>query len=146
MQIPAGRPIVSDSGSETYGISEYIDSFINPLSTTHPSYIKDTYDFIAKVRAARLGNDDILFSMDVDSLYTNIEAAEGLKAIKQMFLLDPEYGRPDRYILQLLEIGLTKNDFEFNGSHYLQLIGVAMGKKIALAYADINYVGGNCIP
>ena len=68
---PAGRPIVSDCGSETYGVAEYIDSFLNPLSNLHPSYVKDTYDFIAKVRAARLNENDLLFSMDVDSLYTN---------------------------------------------------------------------------
>ena len=136
-QIPAGRPIVSDCGSETYGISEYIDSFLNPLSNLHPSYVKDTYDFIAKVRAARLNASDLLFSMDVDSLYTNIEAPEGLRATEQILLLHPKVGRPDRYILQLLEIALTRNDFEFNNKHYLQLKGVAMGKKFAPAYADI---------
>ena len=136
-QIPAGRPIVSDCGSETYGISEYIDSFLNPLSIQHPSYVKDTYDFIAKVRAARLNENDLLFSMDVDSLYTNIEAPEGLRAVRQMFTLNQAVDRPDEYIMQLLEIALTKNDFGFNGKHYLQLNGVAMGKKFAPAYADI---------
>ena len=136
-QIPAGRPIVSDCGSETYGISEYIDSFLNPLSHLHPSYVKDTYDFIAKVRAARLNETDLLFSMDVDSLYTNIEAPEGLSAIKHILQLHPKAGRPDRYLMQLLEIALTRNDFEFNGNFYLQLKGVAMGKKFAPAYADI---------
>uniref|UniRef100_G3N475 Uncharacterized protein n=1 Tax=Gasterosteus aculeatus TaxID=69293 RepID=G3N475_GASAC len=39
--IPPGRPIVSDCSSETYRTAEYIDHFLNPLSTTHPSYIKD---------------------------------------------------------------------------------------------------------
>ena len=39
--------------------------------------------------------------------------------------------------MQLLEIALTKNDFGFNGKSYLQLNGVAMGKKFAPAYADI---------
>ena len=75
--------------------------------------------------------------MDVDSLYTNIEAPEGLKAVRQILELHPQSGRPDRYILQLLDIALTRNDFEFNGRNYLQLKGVAMGKKFAPAYADI---------
>ena len=99
--------------------------------------MKDTYDFIAKVRAARLNDHDLLFSMDVDSLYTNIEAPEGLRATEEVLRLHPKRGRPDRYILQLLEIALTRNDFGFNGKHYLQLKGVAMGKKFAPAYADI---------
>uniref|UniRef100_A0A4W3JN41 Uncharacterized protein n=1 Tax=Callorhinchus milii TaxID=7868 RepID=A0A4W3JN41_CALMI len=47
-EIPPGRPIVSDCGSESYRVAEYIDSFLNPLSRKHPSYIKDTYHFIEK--------------------------------------------------------------------------------------------------
>lgn len=39
-EIPPGRPIVSDCGSETYYTAEYIDYFLNPLSTKHLSYIK----------------------------------------------------------------------------------------------------------
>ena len=37
-KMPPGRPIVS----------EYIDSFLSPLATNHPSYIKDTHDFLKK--------------------------------------------------------------------------------------------------
>lgn len=40
-RIPPGHPIVSDSGSESYGIAEYIDS-LTPISTGHTSYIKNT--------------------------------------------------------------------------------------------------------
>ena len=43
--MPPGRPIVSDCSSESYAVSNYIDSFLNPLSNKHPSYLKDTGDF-----------------------------------------------------------------------------------------------------
>ncbi|KAF4070120.1 hypothetical protein AMELA_G00298160 [Ameiurus melas] len=39
---PPGRPIVSDCGSESYRIAEFLDHHLNPLSTRHPSYIQDT--------------------------------------------------------------------------------------------------------
>lgn len=45
--------------------------------------------------------------------------------------------RPDKELIQLLEINLTRNDFEFNGDFYLQVKGTAMGKKFAPAYANI---------
>ena len=41
------------------------------------------------------------------------------------------------YLLQLLEISLTKNYFEFNKEFFLQISGTAMGKKFAPAYANI---------
>lgn len=49
-KIPPGRQIVSDCESETYNTGEYIDNFLNPPSIKHPSYIKDTYDLIGKIR------------------------------------------------------------------------------------------------
>ena len=53
-KIPPGRPIISDCSSETYAISEYIDHFLQPLSNKHPSYIKDTYDFINKLKQTKV--------------------------------------------------------------------------------------------
>lgn len=41
-EIPRGCPIVSDFGSESYHIAQYINSVLNPLSQIHNSYIKDT--------------------------------------------------------------------------------------------------------
>ena len=52
--MPEGRPIVSDCGSESYRICQYIDSFIRPISIRHPSYIKDTYDFVSKIRGQKI--------------------------------------------------------------------------------------------
>jgi len=42
-----------------------------------------------------------------------------------------EAGRPDQVIT------LTKNDFEFDGRFYLQILGIAMGHKYAPSTANI---------
>lgn len=49
-ETPPGRPIVSDCNSETYYTAEYLDFYLNPLSIKHPSYLKDTYDFVEKIK------------------------------------------------------------------------------------------------
>lgn len=136
-QIPPGRPIVSDCGSETYQTAEFIDYYLNPLSTRHPSYIKDTYHFIEVVKNLIVPTDSMFFSIDVESLYTNIDTPSGIAAVKKILKKYPDITRPDRAILKLLEINLTKNDFEFNGKFYLQIKGTAMGKKFSPAYANI---------
>lgn len=136
-EIPPGRPIVSDCGSETYQTAEYIDYFLNPLSIIHPSYIKDTYHFIDIIKQLKIPNNSWFFSMDVDSLYTNIDIKSGLEVIKKTFEKHPNPERPDTELLQLLEINLTKNDFVFNEGFYLQIKGTAMGKRFAPAYANI---------
>lgn len=136
-KIPPGRPIVSDCDSESYRIAEFLDYYLNPLSNRHDSYIKDTYDFIHKVRNQTVEEHSLIFSMDVESLYTNIETHRGLEAVRSKMTKYPDPSRPDSYILQLLHLSLTRNNFDFDDKHYLQIKGTAMGKKFAPAYADI---------
>lgn len=80
--IPPGRPIVSDCGSESYGVM-FITWYLGPLSTRHTSYVRDMYYFLEKVQAIRINPDASLFSMDFESLYTNIEMERGLEAIRR---------------------------------------------------------------
>jgi len=116
---------------------KYLDYYLNPLSTQHNSYIKDTYDFVDKIKNMKLQEHCMIFSMDVESLYTNIDSRMGLEAIKTMLEKHPDQSRPDQSIMQLLHLCLTRNDFEFDGKTYLQMKGTAMGKRFAPAYANI---------
>ena len=136
-RVPPGRPIVSDCGSESYRVAEFIDFHINPLSQRHDSYVRDTYDFVEKVRMITAPREAFLFSIDITSLYTNIDTHLGLRAVGRAFHRYPDPARPDGAILDLLELSLTRNDFEFNGKYFLQVHGTAMGKKFAPAYANL---------
>lgn len=136
-KVPPGRPIVSDCGSETYQTAEFIDYYLNPLSIKHPSYIKDTYHFISIIKKLKIPPNSYFFTMDIESLYTNIDIQAGLRTVKNIFEKYPDVKRPDQEILQLLEINLAKNDFEFNKEYFLQIKGTAMGKRFAPAYANI---------
>lgn len=136
-EIPPGRPIVSDCNSETYFTAEYLDFYLNPLSSKHPAYVRDTYHFIDIVKSLRISSEFFFFSMDVKNLYTNIPIEAGIKCVEDIFKKHPDPRRPDVELLKLLEINLTRNDFMFNGKYYLQVKGTAMGKKFAPAYANI---------
>lgn len=136
-RMPEGRPIVSDCGSESYNISGYIDSFIQPLSILHPSFIKDTYDFVDKIRGCKINSDHLLVTGDVSALYTNMNLDRILQVVKDSFNRFPDGDRPDNEILELLDLTLKNNDFEFDGKFYLQIHGTAMGKKYAPSLANI---------
>ncbi|KAG7467708.1 hypothetical protein JOB18_018490, partial [Solea senegalensis] len=136
-EVPPGRPIVSDCNSTTYKITEYIDHFLGPLSTTHPSYIKDTYHFLDIVRSMAVPHQAHLFTIDISNLYTNINTTLGLQVISSIFKKHPDKDRPDSELLQLLELCLNNNDFLFNNQFYLQVHGTAMGQRFAPSYANI---------
>lgn len=135
--MPEGRPIVSDTGSESYRVSEYINYFIRPISTRHRSYLKDTYDFVNKVRHQIIPEGAFLVTGDVTALYTNMNIDRTLSVARRALHRHHEGGRPDEYILRLLELTLKNNDFVFDGEFYLQICGTAMGKSYAPGLADL---------
>ena len=136
-EVPPGRPIVSDCNSSTYHISRYIDSFLGPLSTQHPSYLKDTYHFIQIIRSMAVPPSSFLFTIDINNLYTNINTQIGLHTIRNIFNNKPDPNRPDNELLQLIQLCLTHNDFLFNNQYYLQIHGTAMGQRFAPSYANL---------
>ena len=142
-KIPPGRPIVSDCDSESYHISEYIDSALAPLATKHPAYVRDTQHFLDIISETKVPENSFLVTLDVESLYTNIDNKAGLSAVQKAFKNNPivlankvRDKRPNE-ILDLLKICLENNDFVFNEEWYLQISGTAMGKKFAPNYANI---------
>lgn len=135
-KIPTGRPIVSDCNSESERIAEFIDDFIKDKARQHPSYIKDTYDFVDQIKDLDIPKGALLITLDVESMYTNIDHEKGLEAVDCAFR-DCEKNPKFHAIMKLLEVSLKRNDFEFDGKHFLQISGTSMGKKWAPHYADI---------
>lgn len=138
--MPEGRPIVSDVNSESYRACEFIDYYINPLSTSHPSYIKNTYDFVNKIRNLPTHQDSFIVTGDVTALYTNMNIQRTLAVVRRRLAQTRVNGRPDQTIMKLLELILKCNDFNFNGQYYLQLYGTAMGRKFSPALANLYLV------
>lgn len=138
--MPEGRPIVSDCGSETYNVCKFIDFFLKPLSCLHFSYIKDTYDFVSKIRGLIIPPDALLVTGDITALYTNMDIEHSLKVVREAFARHPDPNRPSDQILQLLEIALRNNDFTFAGRIFLQICGTAMGKTFAPSLANLYLI------
>jgi len=136
-RMPEGRPIVSDVNSETYHVSRFIDYFLQPLSKLSPAYIRDTYDFISKIKNKSIPASALLVTGDVTALYTNMDFDRSIQVVEEFFEAHPHVCRPDREILDLLKICLTCNEFEFAGRLFLQILGTAMGKAFAPSLANM---------
>ena len=101
--------------------------------------VEDTTDFINFIEKTKIGQDTILVSMDVSSLYTNIPQQVGTdivcKAYEKFHNHNPPI--PTRYLREMLGLILKENSFQFNGENYLQTHGTAMGTKMAVSFANI---------
>jgi hypothetical protein len=137
---PPGRPIISGNGCPTERISQFVDHFLKPCVLNVKSYLKDTTHLLNLLReVGTLPPNSIIFTMDVTSLYTNINNDEAITACAEALDLNrPGETEPSNIsLLKLLECVLKMNNFEFNGQHYLQVGGTAMGTKLAPSLANI---------
>ena len=77
--------------------------------------------------------------MDVRSLFTNIPQEEGITTVCNAYEIFYKNTPPipTQYIREMLQLILKENSFQFNGKHYLQTHGTAMGTKMAVAFANI---------
>ena len=78
-----GRPVVSNCGTPTERISEFVDFYLQPIVKTLPHVIKDTTEFLYKLKElGDIPEGAIICSMDVVGLYPHIPHDEGLESIR----------------------------------------------------------------
>ena len=140
---PPCRPIISQNGSPTERISQYVDYFLTPIVNTHATYIRDSIDFILMMEGIALPDNCRLVSYDVTSMYTNVQFEELITAVEKAY---SEFDKtnykipapPAKHIAYLLRVVLENNVFEFNSKVYKQIIGCAMGSKCSPSVCDIR--------
>jgi len=109
-----------------------------PIVRSLPSYIKDRQQALQIFRDFNfLGEDKLIFTMDVTSLYTVIPSNEGLLALKHFFDLRTVKEPSSETLLRLAELVLTLNCFSFADSYFKQINGVAMGTKMGPSLNDV---------
>ena len=142
-ETPPPRPIVSGVNSITENIGLFVESHIKELATHHPTYIKDTPDFIRKVEqeinkpGKSLPKNAIIVTMDVKGLYTNMPHEDILQTAHEALNERQNQEIPSQFIVNLLNLVLKYNIFEYGEELLQQLIGFAMGSRPAPSCADL---------
>jgi hypothetical protein len=75
--------------------------------------------------------------MDVTSVYTSIPHNDGIEACREAWDKRVVKEPPTEFLVQLLTLVMKHSNFTFNGKHFLQINGTAMGTKLAHSYANI---------
>ena len=139
--IPPSRPIISGNGSITENLSRYINHHIKHFVNQIPAYLEDTPDFLRTLdqenKAGIPLENEILVTIDVSSLYTNIPPEEGVEEVRKFLQSRQDKSVPTEFLTRMLEQVLTLNIFEFDKKLFLQKIGTAMGTVCAPPFETI---------
>ena len=133
-----GRPVISNCGFYTENISAFLDFHLQPLAREVKSYIKDTNDFLKKLRPlTNLPNNIFLCSVDAVGLYPKILHGEGLSALQKILELKRDKKVSTSTLVELAEVVLKNNVFAFGKKILKQLRGTAIGNKFAPPYSVV---------
>lgn len=139
---PKVRPIVSANNTPTERIGIFLDHFLQPLVEDQFTYLKDTKEVIRKIESQPFPQDCVLMTLDVTSLYTNIDHDLALELVSKRLALteNKTYAIPrpsTSFLSKLTQFLINNNIFEFNNKIYKQTIGLAMGNVAAPAISDV---------
>ena len=97
-----------------FKFSLFLDHHLQPLAQARKFYIKDTNEFLRKLRSLpKLPDDIILCTMDVLGLYPNIPHGKGLPTWRiRLETRKEKYVSTDK-IVDLAEVVLKNNNFTF---------------------------------
>ena len=111
-----GRPVISNCGTPTEKASEFLDYHLKPIMQRGKSYIKDSGDFINKIKSLQnFPEGAILVTVDVIGLYPSIPHKSGLKALRKALDNRENKQIPTENLLKMAEFVFKNNYFGFNG-------------------------------
>ncbi|XP_020295119.1 uncharacterized protein LOC109860447 [Pseudomyrmex gracilis] len=124
------RPIVSAINSPTYDLARFLVSKLEPLTGKTDTTIKNSSDFISKIKNIKLQPNDILDSFDIVFLFTQVPIYDTINIIKSSGQLSSD-------LISLVEHCLTTTYFTYNNQFYKQITVAAMGSPISPIIANI---------
>ena len=135
------RPIISSIGTVTYNTAKELPRILKPLVGLSEHHIHNTIDFVQQIKEVKLKEDESLVSYDVTALFTSVPIPPELKIIEEKLKEDKELPRRTnmntRHIIKLLEFCLRSTYFVFQGQHFEQVEGAAMGSPLSPIVANI---------
>ena len=137
------RPVVTTRGSSTFSLSRKLAAILKPLVGSAGRRLKNTEDLVDTMREVRLSEDEILVSYDVKSLFTSIPINETIQICEQRLREDGTLSERTEMsvdtIIILLRFCLLSSAFMYEGQHYRQIQGIAMGSPVSPVLADISW-------
>ncbi|XP_014676727.1 PREDICTED: uncharacterized protein LOC106816618 [Priapulus caudatus] len=135
------RPIVDYTGSIAYNLSKSLADLLAPLVGTTEHHIKNSTELAEELKTIRMKPDEISFSHDVVSLFTNTPIPESINIIKSRLEADKTLKKRTNLttddIIELLTFVLMTTYFKFRDQIYNQKFGAAMGSPVSPIVANL---------
>ena len=135
------RPIISSIGTVTYNTAKELAKILKLLVGLSNHHVQNTRDFVEQLKEVRLKKEESMVSYDVTALFASVPIPPVLKIIEEKLIeykdLHQRTSMTIKHIIKLLELCLRSTYFVFQGQHYEQVQGAAMGPPLSPIVANI---------
>jgi len=135
---------VSNINSPTYKLAKWLVSKFKEFHQPTGRYVKNSFDFVDKIKNIRLEDDEIMVSFDIVSLYSNVPLRHDFVAIKNW--LQTITSSKDHKNLSQIEINtlmdatklcMEQSQFRFRNNFYKLRDSTCMGNPLPCFVANI---------
>ncbi len=135
------RPIIDYTGSIGYNVSRSLADIISPLVGKSDHNVLNSKQLADDLKDFIIGDDEMLLSHDVVSLFTNTPIELTLKIIREKLEQDKSLHLRTRLsvndLMELVQFILTTTYFTSKGTIYQQKKGAAMGSPLSPIAVDL---------
>lgn len=133
------RPIISCVGSPTHDLSRFVNDILKNITECSQYKLKNSYDFISRIKNLILNEDEILVSFDVVSLFTNIPRGLAMEIIERKWdSIRLHTDIPLTLFREMLSLVMDSGYFKYQDKFYHQTAGMPMGNCVSPAVADVT--------
>ncbi|XP_076052761.1 uncharacterized protein LOC143032178 [Oratosquilla oratoria] len=135
------RPIIAFRGSPTYNLAKALAKRLRPLVEKSERMLKNSTDFVDRLRGISLEEGDILVSFDVKSMFTSLPQDLLKQAVLSKVEGSEEFRDNEKLsteeLVRLVNLCLDSTFFRFREKVYHQRIGTPMGSPISVVLAEM---------
>jgi hypothetical protein len=126
-----GRPIVACNNAPFYKLASFMSDILTKAFKGKYN-IKNSFDFVEKLKTLSPKKQQIMLSMDVESLFTNITHSRFLKSVEKRWEdIQNHTKMPKETFLDMLNFILRNGYFMYEGDIFKQREGLPMGSPLS---------------
>jgi len=132
------RIIVSSINTALYPLASFLQTIISDSLTFNNRYVKNSYELYKTLSGKKIDNTNILVSLDVISLFTNVPQDRAIESILNRWtLIEKKTNIPKNDFIGAIELILSSTYFTFNKKIYRQTFGTPMGSPLSPIIANL---------
>ena len=132
-----GRPIVAGYNWILTPASIFVGTLLKDFYSKFDGILKDSLSLIKILEKTKFNIDSFLFTVDFESLYTNIPVKDAIEMMKKLVFQFQNVIQNAHFVIDLLDLVLKNSLMTFDKEYFQQIFGIIMGTNLAPILANL---------